>query len=66
MNVIAIVFVVLGAWFFISPKSAFKVDAKEVRLFKAKLIGSKKTYIYYRYSGLAFLIIGLLMLVKLF
>lgn len=64
MSPVGVVLLIVGVWFFLAPKSAFNVDKKEVRMFKAKLIGTKKTYVYYKYAGLVFVLVGLLLLFK--
>lgn len=59
MVITGVILILVGFWLTVSPKSFFRFETKEVKIFKEKLVRGKDTLKIYRYVGLAFLAVGL-------
>lgn len=61
-NLLGFIFLVLGVWMYVSPKSVLDLKAEFAKVFGAKLAFGKKTITYCKYFGLVILALGLLMI----
>lgn len=59
-SLVALLFIGVGVWTFISPKSAFDFKAKVVKTWGVSMSASPKSYKTMRYIGLAVAIVGFL------
>jgi hypothetical protein len=59
---VSIVLILLGAWMFVSPKSAIDVKVWTAKQAGATLKATKKTETFFKYLGAAFVLVGLYMM----
>lgn len=62
MDLTGVLFVLLGGWFFLSPKSAFDFKAKWAKMMGVTMTGGKKAHAYFKYVGLFLLGVGVYIL----
>ena len=62
MGMIIIIFLIMGIWMTVNPKSAIDFKIKMASKLGAKLSVTKKTYRYARYIGIALVVVSLIVL----